>query len=117
MKQCRAQQCACACLKKGPAAQCPDRLTRWREDRLLVAADIHGDQRLLVGILIFRVFPRSTKNGELHLLSQEASETDSEAAGNAALVSRVASSMGRLFDFGSDSYYGLPGAPFIFTLC
>jgi hypothetical protein len=113
MKQCRAQQCACACLKKGPAAQCPDRLTRWREDRLLVAADIHGDQRLLVGILIFRIFPRNTNDDELRLPSQEASETDSKVAGSAALVSRGASSMGWLFDFGSVLYYGQPGVPFI----
>ncbi len=74
---------------------------------------IHGDQRLLVGILIFRIFPRNTNDDELRLPSQEASETDSKVAGSAALVSRGASSMGWLFDFGSVLYYGQPGVPFI----
>jgi hypothetical protein len=78
MKQCRAQQRSCACLKKCPATHCPDRLTRRRAGGAVVVI-IHGDQRLLVGILIFRIFPRNTNDDELRLPSQEASETDSKA--------------------------------------
>ncbi len=76
----------------------------------MVEVEIHGDQKLLVGIWISL---RSMMDGELQLISQSASAAGIDAAGNAAQVSRGASSMGWLFDFGSVLYYGLPGAPFI----